>query len=772
MPTVLERIADRLGVRLPWAVQIERQQKELTSLRTRVAQSDRIDTIQKLAGIPDVPRPALTDVEWEQRQGVREPPYNPRSLWAYYELDDTLQSVVQKIATEATRKGYELAPLFQAKCLQCGAEYSPSPEECSKCGNQAFREADPLGKAWQENFWKHLNPDVSTDAILEDTCVSSLILDNWFWWVRKEPFVLGGMVSYPVRVDVLDSRFIAAVTDQRGAFHSNEWFCSTCYWESKDSEAGIVVSEGAPNKTCPTCEEPYVMTAWIQRNRTGKTVGRWHKDEVIHGKRWGGSYRLYGMSKVVTLYLMIEALIYQSRYLISAYKDRRVFDGLLTLPLSPKEGKDMLADYKQRWTDKPEEQSIGILFSGGSQGQAMGEAKWLDMMGRLRDLAPLEFRTAYKKSIMAAYGVGEVLTGGQTAGQLGHPQDALDASYDTIEGQQTHQKDTVNRHLVSQFPPPAQEWVWQLVSPKQRDEKLDWEIRQIKLAVLSALKAAGKNADIDDEWEVEILPGQAVLPLDITSPPTPPALPPGGFSSLEKGAKTLTPRNIPSEDAIPKARTIENAYADRMARAHEKLSSGLIKSVDLGSGAEAARNEAYREFTEEAVKAARESASSAYLTALEDIGGNFNQQDMGAIEFLLTEYNGVIPALSSFTEENRKAFEKILRDGFMEGLDQRAMVKKMQALVPDERYKLDRIARTEITRVANTGRANGYKRAGVAEKREFHWITAYDDRVDELCLEKAKGGPYTLAEIEAFTQGTFLLHPGDRCVIARKPEGY
>ena len=770
-----------------------RLERELNVTKTQLAQVRRL---AKLAPV-DLPRPSLTDVGWKRVKGIQEPEYNPVRLWAYFELDDTLQGVNTKIATEATRKGWEIIPRFAKRCADCGVEYQGAVDECESCGNVAFVEPNPAGKKMLEDFFRNLNADVPTDAILEDTALFSGVLDNWFWWVRSAPNPLNPDASIPIRVDVLDARFVRAMTDADGRFESGEWFCPTCYWTSERREQTVKKGDAYAGVPCPAvCGGLMQETAWVQRNRTGKIVGRWTAGEIVHGKRFGGSFRLYGLSKVVSLAIMIEALLYQGKYLVSAYRDRRTWDGILTVPLGKEDGKQMMKEAYETWSPDPSEPSVLTLFTGGDGTVPPGEAKWLNMMGRFSDLAPLDFRREYRKAMMSAYGVGEVVTGAQTAGQLGHPADALEASYDSIEGVQTHLEDTVDRGVVSRFPPAAsKDWKWQLVSPKQRDEKLDWDVRRAKVEVARAVNDANMDvhATIDAEWEVTIeegpppqpaampgWPGEPTIPgMPITSPPTPPGEVPAGLfpDEEELGAKELSPRDLPRSAAVPGIRGIEDAYASDVIALYERAIEAAVRdaggSVDASVWNEAV-NRRFAAARSEAIAVTESMAAKAYVAALLEEAdaipqARFEQVDEAVIERIASP-DAFLPAFEGFDREARDAVVGVISRRFAEpaGLDLKAMVEEMREATGAAVFRLERIARSETTRIVNEARAAQWRKYADVSRQEFEWVIARDERVDERCKEIAARNPWNLEELYLETNG-FLVHANCRCMAVRRP---
>ena len=96
--------------------------------------------------------------------------------------------------------------------------------------------------------------------------------------------------------------------------------------------------------------------------------------------------------------------------------------------------------------------------------------------------------------------------------------------------------------------------------------------------------------------------------------------------------------------------------------------------------------------------------------------------------------------------------------------------------------KLERIARSETTKISNTGRSNQWVQFADPNKAEYHWIIASDNRVSDICMAIANGGvyklwgkpkvapgnPYTLEQLKYYTSD-FLPHPNCRSTVVRNP---
>src|SRR3989304_10553137 len=86
------------------------------------------------------------------------------------------------------------------------------------------------------------------------------------------------------------------------------------------------------------------------------------------------------------------------------------------------------------------------------------------------------------------------MIGIQEAGKLGHPEEVLRVSYDTIEEVQTGREEFVNGQLIPFWPEAAKEWRWRMNPPAPQDEKKKADEALAWVNVLNALRQAGARA--------------------------------------------------------------------------------------------------------------------------------------------------------------------------------------------------------------------------------------------------------------------------------------
>jgi hypothetical protein len=101
----------------------------------------------------------------------------------------------------------------------------------------------------------------------------------------------------------------------------------------------------------------------------------------------------------------------------------------------------------------------------------------------------------------------------------------------------------------------------------------------------------------------------------------------------------------------------------------------------------------------------------------------------------------------------------------------------MQSRVNSERWKLERIVRTETAQSSGAGRFMGWGRDDEKHYYEYLWLNPADNRSKEISIERVEGNPYTYDEARFLWENQEQLINGkwqndvyhQRCSIARYP---
>ena len=175
-------------------------------------------------------------------------------------------------------------------------------------------------------------------------------------------------------------------------------------------------------------------------------------------------------------------------------------------------------------------------------------------------------------------------------------------------------------------------------------------------------------------------------------------------------------------------------------------------------------------------RTARTAVERAYIKGLEQaardmrIELSMDSSDQDAIDYLMNQWHGVSTTLPEFTAGQREAFDQVIEQAYTEPgkFALQDMVKQMKDVADTEKFKLERIARTETTIISNNGRVNGYLKDPDNTKAKYVWSVAPD--ACEACKAIAAMGPMPIEELRTLTNN-FCVHPNDRCTVVLALEG-
>ncbi|WP_290597058.1 MULTISPECIES: minor capsid protein [unclassified Archaeoglobus] len=102
-------------------------------------------------------------------------------------------------------------------------------------------------------------------------------------------------------------------------------------------------------------------------------------------------------------------------------------------------------------------------------------------------------------------------------------------------------------------------------------------------------------------------------------------------------------------------------------------------------------------------------------------------------ETLLQLENLQLDLIKGLSEETKKALAFQLREGIIRGESISELTKRVKEVINDTKWKAERIARTESTRVFNAAAIDRYQKAGL---KKWKWYAAADERTCPICGAK------------------------------------
>lgn len=264
-----------------------------------------------------------------------------------------------------------------------------------------------------------------------------------------------------------------------------------------------------------------------------------------------------------------------------------------------------------------------------------------------------------------------------------------------------------------------------------------------------------------------------------------------------KTDKALSPRDIAPKDAVDLIRSLEDEFLKDIMAEYEKGIGEIVKTAKIRGitqkQLEGDVQEYTEKFLEKALVRSQEFAQAAYKLGMDaelsklgvERTGRFTQIDENALKFLETEQHSVFNSIRTFQQDSINEFRQIISEAYaVPGeFDLDKMVKRMEEATGGDAAKLERIARSETTKISNFGRAKQWEQYADPNAKEFYWSIAQDNRVSDICRAIANGGeaklwgkpkifpgnPYTLEELRYYTSD-FLPHPNCRSTVVRRPK--
>ena len=119
-----------------------------------------------------------------------------------------------------------------------------------------------------------------------------------------------------------------------------------------------------------------------------------------------------------------------------------------------------------------------------------------------------------------------------------------------------------------------------------------------------------------------------------------------------------------------------------------------------------------------------------------------------ALRLLKTDPNRIGSRIKLFSQDVVLRFNKIISQAYQPTGDfwLSGMMKEMREVVPAQRYQIERIVRTEVATVSNSGRLLGWSEDPYKYYYDYIWNATYDNRAKFISLWRANQNPLTYDE--------------------------
>ncbi len=164
-----------------------------------------------------------------------------------------------------------------------------------------------------------------------------------------------------------------------------------------------------------------------------------------------------------------------------------------------------------------------------------------------------------------------------------------------------------------------------------------------------------------------------------------------------------------------------------------------------------------------------------------EVGFRPDLPDENAVRAMAETTHGIVPALQHFVEEERVFAEKVIHSAFTGEMvpDLDEIVKKIQGRVSKEKWRIERIVRTETAKIAGFGRLQSWEADPRRDHYYYHWLATIDGRQKKVSEKFMREGPYTFEKIkelwttpvaQVFVGGKWIMQDdrfNQRCTVSR-----
>lgn len=697
------------------------------------------------------------------------PTVDPIILLGFVESEPHLRACVDVKADDASRSETLIIPKFQSKCRICGMEFDREIKVCTEdgCGGPTVG-PDPLQRQFLKRVMEDPNPQFTWKDIRK-FCEWFLeaIDDVWLEVKHKRNGDPQFWPSAPEVMRILDPKV-------------KMFRCTRC--GSRNDNPGYCLDH-------PEVKLERVRYVELQIPYGSVVHAHYSRYDMVHYNRYGTRY--YGNPTTWSLRNHIRGMLESVMCNADAFEGRNVPNKVIGLEGM---GDSEIERLKNEWDAAVNVNEHYIPLTNA-------KVSATDIFPSNKDMQWQQMYIKFRNTILAAMKtpllkLGSSETGG--AGQIVGWQ-LIGSYWDNVEDGMEQFDEAMNRHFKTYHD--ITDWFLKSQSSRPFDtEKIHNDERS---DISSGIKSINE-VRIDRGLDPVLLPNGEPDPA--FDKPISPTLTPSIFqgeddteigpspSTPQRGCKkpehkrVMPPRDAGAGERIPGVASVEERLKADLKRELRKLN----KSLQGKRLSERQALNIVRSFLEDldpdyediALQSVRDAYTKGVTDALNDegISFSFSEADQVAVDFLATQPQGIIQSLKSFDNDITIKFEAVIRNAFTTPgeFDLDRMVSGMSEVVDAEVFKLERIARSEVTLIANTAKDRAYqiREAERGEEFLFDWVGPTDARNSEICPwiksqvdKRGKGKGVTREElreiqqqgISQFGTGGVFLRPHVNC---------
>lgn len=236
----------------------------------------------------------------------------------------------------------------------------------------------------------------------------------------------------------------------------------------------------------------------------------------------------------------------------------------------------------------------------------------------------------------------------------------------------------------------------------------------------------------------------------------------------ETSSKSLSPRNLPPEDAAAGVRAAEDDLMGRLSNLIDRAMKAMrrrrgVSQQQVGETLADVMTELRAAFLEEGLTAVR----GLYQLGrrAERSTGPMSGKDESIVRFLQAHPDELAGQLSRVVADETGILAKVVRESLANGIDTAKAIDKAMLELDEARWKVERVVRTATSSIVNKGRIAQIEMRGPDVLVDL--IVSKDERTCPECLEAETHNPWTIPDARARTKGRLTFHLDCRCTWGR-----
>lgn len=412
------------------------------------------------------------------------------TIWYLRELrldSPILQSIVlklnQEIFRETKKDGLEWEPRFKVKCPICKTEFDTEEETCTQCPNIPLITPDPAQQQLLKPFLLEANKAEQTlIQVLEEIEFDLEDYDNAYMVLIKEYFSGPAATKTLSRVVELmrgNPMLFRIVSDLSGRRGGRWWVCPIPAHRPRVSEEPGKCRE-------PLCNLMMEEVTYVELIHDGSgIINRYIRGEVIHFSKYNPS-RLYGVSPVLTVWILVRTLVLMDRFVEKLYEKGRLKGILGVTTKNPGALKTWWEETQARLRSDPHYLPlVGIESETGR-----GRFEFVSLMESLQDLNYNETKRFIREQITALFGVSNIfLADTSTGGGLNNEGLQIAVTDRAVEdGQSVWHTNAFPKLLLALG---IKDWELKLRSSREIDEMADAQLEHQQAQTAQVYQSMG-----------------------------------------------------------------------------------------------------------------------------------------------------------------------------------------------------------------------------------------------------------------------------------------